>query len=92
MLLTRPSQNQYIVLLLLAVKVSQSLKAPGIEVDYNVCNQTRALDDEPTLLSELKGLVRGSRLVVEREACHFVGDWTVANGKLQMKPTLKQSV
>jgi len=84
--------NQYIVLLLLAVKVSQSLKAPGIEVDYNVCNQMRALDDEPTLLSELKGLVRGSRLVVEREACHFVGDWTVANGKLQMKPTLKQSV
>lgn len=78
-------------LALLMMKVWQDLKAPQIGVDYNVCRTTRALDPEPTLITELKNLGYSSRMVVEKEACHFVGDFEVrADGTL--KPKLQSAI
>jgi len=72
--------TQYIVLILLIVKISQALKAPQVGVDYNICRETRALDPEPTLKSELLNLADGASAVVMKEACHFVGDFEVGGG------------
>jgi len=78
--------GQGITLILLATKMFQALKAPTVNVDYATCNQTRALDPERTLLTELKSMLSGSRMVVESEACHFVGDFEVSNsGDLVIK-------
>ena len=86
--------GQYIVLILLLVKIAQSLKPPPITVDFNVCHETRALDPDPTLKSELFNILSGSAEVVKQEACHFVGDFEIADGDRTLtlrKATAKRS-
>ena len=79
--------SQIVTIILLVLKVAQALKPPAIDVDFKIAKTTRELDAEPTLRDELMSLLSVSRMVVEQEACHFVGDFRVENGVcLQKKP------
>ena len=72
--------SQVITIILLLTKVAQALKAPAVQVDYNIAAQTRELDGPMILKDEVMSLLSGSKVVVEKEACHFVGDFDVKDG------------
>jgi hypothetical protein len=79
--------TQFIVLLLLVSKIFQDLKAPSISVEYKVTALTHKLDPAPTWKSELIQLLSSSRVIVEKEACHFVRDFEEGPGKI---PVMKE--
>jgi len=74
------SSQSTTIYLMISQVLFTALKPPPVKVDYSVAQTTREHHANPTFFTELASVLSASKTVVEKEACHFVGDFKVDGG------------